>query len=73
MARDPQTVQQEIEQSRDALAATLDQLADRASPKHVAERAKSSIVQKAKSPAGMAVLGGATGLVAILLIRRFRS
>src|SRR6266568_1858840 len=37
-ARDPESLEREIEQTRDELARTIDALADRVSPKHVAAR-----------------------------------
>jgi uncharacterized protein DUF3618 len=72
MSRDPDTIQREIEQTRDALAGTLDQLADRYSPKAVASRGKASAVAKLRSPVGMAASGTAVGLVAFLVARRVR-
>ena len=73
MARDPQTIQSEIEEAREALASTLDKLADRASPKSVAGRARTSLVGVLRSPAGMAGVGVAVSLVALLVVRRVRS
>ena len=73
MARDPQTIQSEIEEAREALASTLDKLADRASPKSVAGRARTSLVGVLRSPAGMAGVGAAVSLVALLVVRRVRS
>jgi hypothetical protein len=35
--RDPDTIQREIEQARDALADSLDELSERAHPKHLVE------------------------------------
>ncbi|MCW2914805.1 MAG: hypothetical protein JWN52_2873 [Actinomycetia bacterium] len=37
-ARDPEALEREIERTRDELARTIDALADRVSPKHVASR-----------------------------------
>lgn len=72
MSRDPQTIQNEIERTRDALAATFDKLADRTKPKHVADRARSSLRDAVRSPAGIAVIGAAAGLAALLVVRRVR-
>lgn len=73
MSRDPQTIQHEIEQTRDALASTFDKLADRASPKNVADRAKTTVVAKVQTPAGKAAVGVAAGLMVLLVIRRIRN
>lgn len=72
MARDPQTIQREIEETRDALASTLDKLADKASPKSVAGRARDSLINALHSPAGMAGAGVAVALVSLLVVRRVR-
>lgn len=73
MARDPQAIQLEIEQARDALASTLDKLADRASPASVAGRARESVLGALRSPAGIAGVGVAVSLVALLIVRRVRN
>ena len=72
MSRDPETIQQEIEQTRDALAGTLDQLAARYSPKAVAGRGRQAVVAKLRTPAGMAVAGVSAGLLVLLVVRRIR-
>jgi hypothetical protein len=46
-ARDPESLEREIEQTRDELARTIDALAYRVSPKHVAERGVSRIKEEA--------------------------
>lgn len=72
MSRDPETIQREIEQTRDALAGTLDQLAERYSPKAVAGRGRQVLVARLRSPAGMAVMGVSAGLLTLLVVRRVR-
>lgn len=72
MSRDPDMIQREIEQTRDALAGTLDQLADRYSPKAVASRGQRAVVSKLRSPVGMAASGATVGLLALLVVRRVR-
>lgn len=72
MSRDPQIIQNEIERTRDALAATFDKLADRAKPTHVADRARSTLRDAVRSPAGIAVIGAAAGLVALFVVQRIR-
>jgi Protein of unknown function (DUF3618) len=72
MNRDPETIQQEIEQTREALAGTLDELAERTSPKRIAERARDRAVAAATSPPGIAVLGAVGALAAFVVVRRIR-
>lgn len=69
MSRDPQTIEREIEQARDQLASTLDQLADRAGPKSVVRRLK----EKATSPAGKAAMGAGVGVLVALVALRIRN
>ena len=73
-ARDPETIQREIEQTRSQLAATLDALADRASPKRAASRGASAVWE---SPRGRMIVTGTAGLLVVLvvvrIVRRLRS
>jgi hypothetical protein len=70
--RTAEQVQHEIEKARDQLAVTIDQLATRTNPKRLADEAKQSVLQKAQTPAGKAVLGGLGLLVLLLVVRRVR-
>ncbi|MBV9595046.1 MAG: DUF3618 domain-containing protein [Actinobacteria bacterium] len=70
--RTAQDIQREIEQSRDALAASIDQLVERASPKRIGSDLKVALLVKAQSPAGKAVIGGVGALVVLLIVRRVR-
>jgi hypothetical protein len=72
VSRSPETIQREIEQTRDELASTLDQLAERASPKRLAERGRERAIIAATSPAGRGVLGGVALLTTLLVVRRIR-
>ena len=65
MSRDPQQIQREIETSRAQLASTLDQLAERTSPKRLADQARESAVVFFTSPPGLAILGAVGLLVAL--------
>ena len=67
--RTAEQVQHEIESARDALAVAVDQLATRTNPKRLADEAKQSLIEKAQTPAGMAVLGGVGAVVALLVVR----
>jgi hypothetical protein len=66
-------IERDIEQARVTLAKAVDQIAYRTNPKRLAEQAKQSLTEKAKSPQGKAVIGGAGALVVILIIRRVRN
>lgn len=70
--RNADEIQHDIEQARVSLASAVDQLAERTSPKRVANDLKQDVLAKARTPQGKAVLGGAGLLVAILVIRRIR-
>ncbi|WP_018685098.1 DUF3618 domain-containing protein [Actinokineospora enzanensis] len=70
MARDPDTIQREIEQARDALAATLDQLGAKASPKRLVDSAKSSARSRLDDPRVKYALVGVGVLVGLLVVRR---
>lgn len=72
VSRDPEKIQREIEASRTQLAATLDQLADRTSPKRLAGEARESVTLFLSSPPGFAVLGVVGLLVALRVARAVR-
>ncbi len=73
MARDPDTIQREIEQARDALASTLDQLGTKASPKKLAADAKESAANTLASPKVKYPLIGLGVLLVLLLVRKIFS
>lgn len=68
--RSADEIQRDIENARVSLAVAVDQLAYRTNPKRVADNAKQALKEKARTPQGRAVLGGAGLLLAILVIRR---
>ena len=70
--RSADDIQREIERARVSLASAVDQLAYRTNPKRVSEGVKHTLVEKAQTPAGMAVLGGTGLLVVLLIVRRVR-
>jgi Protein of unknown function (DUF3618) len=65
-------IQRDIEQARASLAVSVDQLAERTSPKRIANQTKQTLIAKAKTPAGRAIIGGAVALVVLLVIRSIR-
>jgi Protein of unknown function (DUF3618). len=74
VARDPDTIEREIDQARDALAATLDELGVRADPKRILESGKQSLQTTAQTaladPKVRYSLIGVGALVALLMVRR---
>ena len=70
MARDPDSIQREIEKARDALAESLDVLSERASPKRFVDQGRSSLQQRLADPKikyGLMALGA---LIALAVLRK---
>lgn len=70
MARDPDAIQREIEQARNSLASTLDQLGTKANPKRLVDDAKSSAVARINTPRVKYALIGVGALLGLLLLRK---
>lgn len=70
MARDPDTIQHEIEEARDALAVTLDQLSTKASPQKLVDTAKSNVRTTLAQPKVRYPLIGVGALILLLLVRK---
>jgi hypothetical protein len=70
VARDPDTIQREIEQARDALAGTLDVLVERANPKRLVDSGKETAQAKLADPKIKYALIGVGTLVGLLLLRK---
>jgi uncharacterized protein DUF3618 len=70
VARDPDAIEHDIEQAREALAATLDQLSVKADPKRFVEYGKSSVQEKLNDPRVRYVLIGVGALVTIAMVRK---
>lgn len=70
MARDPETIEREIEQARTALVATLDQLGTKANPQKLADAAKDGVRAKLDNPKIKYPLIGFGALVVALLVRK---
>lgn len=68
--RSADEIQRDIENARTSLAVAVDQLAFRTNPKRLVDNAKQALKNKAQTPQGKAVIGGAGVLVVILVIRR---
>ena len=73
----PDRIEQDIEQTRARLAATIDQLVDRTSPKKVVKREVNAIKRTFVDEQGnprteniLKVVGGVAGFVAVLVVIR---
>ncbi|HEY2205992.1 MAG TPA: DUF3618 domain-containing protein [Pseudonocardia sp.] len=70
MARDPDAIEKEIEDARNALAGNLDELAERASPKRLADSGKEAVQEKLADPKVKYALIGVGAVVVLLVIRK---
>ena len=69
MARDPDTIQREIERSRDALAASLDVLSTRVNPKKLADDGRQAAAAKLADPKIKYTLYAVGALVVVAVVR----
>jgi hypothetical protein len=70
VARDPDTIQREIEGARTALADTLDELGDRANPKHLVAQGRESVQVRLADPRVKYTLIGIGVILALAILRR---
>lgn len=70
MARDPDIIQREIEQARDALAATLDSLGERANPQKLVDSGKAGILATLNEPKVKYTLIAVGAVVGFALLRK---
>jgi F0F1-type ATP synthase membrane subunit b/b' len=70
--RDADSIRTEIEQARDQLAVSVDQLAERLAPARLIDEAKAAVKEKLTSPAGIAVGGGVAALLVFVVVRNLR-
>jgi hypothetical protein len=70
VARDPDTIQREIEEARTALAKSLDVLTDRASPRRLADTGKQNLQSRLQDPRIKYGLIAVGVLVAIAVLRK---
>ena len=70
--RNADEIKRDIERSRAGLAEAVDEIAYRTNPKRVADNAKQSLIEKAKTPQGQVVIGVVGVTVVLLLVKRFR-
>ena len=70
MARDPDTIQREIDQARDQLAESLDALADRAHPRHLVEGGKQRVQETLETPRVKYAVIGVGVILALAILRK---
>lgn len=70
MARDPETIERDIEHARNNLASTLDQLGTKANPQRLADSAKKSVANVLSEPKVKFSLIGVAVVVGALVIRK---
>ncbi|GAB2763669.1 hypothetical protein GCM10027174_45440 [Salinifilum aidingensis] len=70
MARDPDAIERDIEQARDALADSLNQLSERAHPKRAVDYGKSVAQDKLNDPRVRYALIGVGALAALVVVRK---
>ncbi|GAA1846398.1 hypothetical protein GCM10009836_27450 [Pseudonocardia ailaonensis] len=73
MARDPESIQREIEQTRDALADSLDALTDRANPKRFVDAGKVQVQAKLADPKIKYALIGVGAVLALAVLKKLFS
>ena len=70
--RDPETIRQDIDQARDQLAVTVDNLAERANPRRIADDVKSGLVRFVKKPPVAISVAGIGAVLVVLFVRKLR-
>jgi hypothetical protein len=70
--RDPETIRQDIDAARDQLALTVDNLAERANPRRIADDVKSGVLRFVKKPPVAISLAGVGAVLAVLFVRKLR-
>jgi hypothetical protein len=71
--RDPRQIQLEIDAARESLAATLDQLAYRSSPKRLTDDGRAAVQRFLQTPVGMAAVGFVGLLLSVAVVQRIRN
>jgi hypothetical protein len=70
--RDPETIRQDIDAARDQLALTVDNLAERANPRRIADDVKSGVIRFVKKPPVAISLAGVGAVLVVLFVRKLR-
>jgi hypothetical protein len=70
VARDPDAIERDIEEAREALANTLDALTERANPQRLVDKGKERAAATLADPKVKYTLIAIGGLVALVLVRK---
>ena len=70
--RDPEAIKKDIDAARDQLALTVDNLAERANPRRLADDVKARVIRFVSQPAVAASLAGVALVVVVVTVRRSR-
>jgi hypothetical protein len=70
VARDPEKIQQEIEEAREVLAGALDELSERAHPSRFVESGTEAVTSKLADPKVRYPLIAVAVLIVLVLVRR---
>jgi peptide subunit release factor 1 (eRF1) len=70
VARDPDTIQREIEKARSALAESIDVLSERANPKKFVDAGKESLLAKFNEPKVRYALIAVGAIVGLAVLRK---
>jgi Protein of unknown function (DUF3618). len=70
VARDPETIQREIEAAREALAEALDALAERGNPRRIADQGRQAVVAKLEEPKIKYTLIAVGAILALAILRK---
>lgn len=73
MARDPESIQREIEQTRDALAESLDALTDRVHPKRFVDAGREQVQIKLADPKIKYAVIGVGAILALAVLKKLFS
>ena len=73
MPRDPRQIQLEIDAASESLAATLDQLTYRTSPKRLLAQGQAAFQRFLQTPAGMAAAGAVGLLLTVVVVQKVRN
>ncbi|MBV9091040.1 MAG: DUF3618 domain-containing protein [Mycobacteriaceae bacterium] len=71
--RDPEAIKKDIDAARDQLAATVDQLTERANPRRIADDITAGVISFVRKPAVTFTLIGVGTVTVVLVIRRIRN
>jgi hypothetical protein len=70
--RDPEAIRQDIDAARDQLALTVDNLAERANPRRIADDVKSGVLRFVKKPPVAISLAGVGAVLVVLFVRKLK-